>query len=420
MWVLFTTALVATVYGMLQSDTATSAVAAAVLIVAWFGLMDEERVNRLGNFARLWLRLPGLRRALEGSSSDARRAQPLLRLFARRYPVYMRCPFRIDETGQVHVARSPAERSVPFTGDTAPAMCSDLRAILDEEGVRFPDIRILWLLVNRAVLDVARERVQKEVVQPADGDPEQVWRLFARFESARAAEWGGPALLHREALAELLRDQSDAVDWRHAHALTAWVDGGIERARRRALGARRKDRLRADLTSVDGSSQAVRPRPLAHDLTVDGLVRLAAGDMEGAARALAEVFGSLPADKADGRERFAEGWFVAEHADGMVVFQLGWAEQGSVPRSAVERALANKVRCGAATAVLLALAHVHADVVLLADEVGVLVLPSEALARMLDYHTDRMWQTIEWSLRASSKSNVEGNYTQGLELGLST
>ncbi len=410
MWILFAVALAGAAYNMLEGGVARAAVASAVLALAWLGLAGEERLRLYVRLLPLWLELPKLRRELSLCTVAVRDARSYLRLFARRYPVYMRCPFRIDECGRVQIARSSAERGIPFTPHSAPAMHHDLGAILSEEGMHFPDVRILWLLLNREVLDMAKERIDEEVARDAGGDLKRVWRSFAQWERARTAEWGGLSLLYREALAEVLCGQYGLADERCAGHRTAWIDHEIEQARRQALLDRRKERLRADLsaTTVNRASVSLDELSPDRDVTVDRLAELAADDMSGTVRILMDVFGVKEMDDRCG-ERSIQGYFLADHEGSSVVFQVGWTEQGAVPRAAVERALAGKTRERVQSAVLLALGRMEPEVVMLADDVGVLVLPSAALARMLDYHADRMWKTVEWSLRASRGAVVKAS-----------
>lgn len=442
MFFTYTAGLVILILGLRAGLAGLIAVGGGIVCVAWGGLLTEERLAGLWRIWRLRTDLPGLSRFFRRESVAVARARPLCRVFARHYLVYLRCPYRLDEDGRVRMASSRAERRGPFSVATLPPMFADLANILAEEGIHFPALSPLVLIVNREVMAEARERLRREVLGGGNADGlrgSDLWGRFVRFETARVAEWGGLTLYWREAMADVLA-QEQSREWiAHdrerlgARTVSEWIDRGIQAGREAALHRLRADRLRIRLQNgvlakADEifRAQGAPDEGLRPSLTVRDLGMRAKADIARVTRELRDVFAASPETMdgigPDGQEevRLAEGYFVAHSEGRRVVFQVGAAVSGTVGATAIDRAFVHRAREGADQAVLLALGPVAPEIVQRADSIGVLVLPQESLDRLLAYHTDRMWQTVEWSLRAASLSKNVETSNLPVEIGFST
>lgn len=429
MFFVYVAGLVILLVGLRAGPAGLTAVGAGIVCVAWGGLMAEERLVEWYHIWRLRAALPRLERFFREESATVAQARPLCRIFARHYPVYLRCPYRLDERGHVKLARSRAERRILFRGASLPPLFTDLANILAEEGIHFPALEPLVLLVNQEVMEQARERLRGglgDLAGRAAGYG--LWAWFVRFEADRAVEWGGLTLYWREALADVLMRDADprwiAQDKSRLGARTAneWIDRSIREGRESILRRSRANRLRALLQEDEVNRGAVRPWDAAPQerfsvapLTVRELGLRANEDIAGVAKELRDVFaaGSENFDESalDGREdRLAQGYFLARSEGRLVLFQVGQPGFGTTDTAAVDRAFVHKMRENADQAVLLALGPIAPDAVRRADSIGILVLPPEALDRLLAYHTDRIWQTVDWSLRVASLSkNIEAD-----------
>ncbi|MCY0876574.1 MAG: hypothetical protein OWT28_09945 [Firmicutes bacterium] len=411
--------------------------------VLWWGAAGDTALVDLASRLRLEWQRHHLQFAFRLDEREIERARQTCRTFLRRYPHHVRVPFALTEEGRVVIRCMGCKSCRDFAMSAIPAPYLDLQTIMAKNGIHFTHPLLPILLLNQEVRRGIRLRLQDEVVQAIAVDSEDQWgRLWLRFalwERERQAQEGGKSLLYREELANYIVEQLSEQLVRRLprlsdRSLTRLIDKGIAQAEEQLLRRQRAMKLEAFMrTTNEGVATAKKDEDQAAEADLDWAVtatQLAAqfeASPERVTGWLCKVFTGTDDQKAQKREASTLGYFLADSGVERIVFQVGWRSGDYVSASAIERAYTARSRENAQRCVVLALGPVSPDVYMDADELGVLVLPVEALDRLLTYHADRMWQTIEWSLRASSKAtlrdgdkNVHDDFAQVLELGLST
>lgn len=434
-------ALLASGFGLLFAGVwwgqlAFSSVGLGILVVAVSSVFEDEHTAALWRLLRLRVELTGLRRSHARVETVMNATLPWCRMFAERYPVYWRLPYDLRDDGLLKLSVTPLAWLIPFREDAAPESLRDLAEVLAQQGVEIPGVRWLALWVNREVFRTARRRVLSEALggnAPLSLDAARdAFERYVHWEKRRTENQGEPSLLYREALGDILQTHLDVRELKRSVGLSsrasivAWLLTGIADAERDILCERRAEELRRRLTVADD-----RPPPFVQALSVERLRELAIVSLEAATRAACGVFASEGGSEANQGE-WSEGRFVSAASGSIVLFQLGWDAGPETTVAVVERTYVRKARIGASHAVVLALSRTPEAVLRAADELGILVLAADALDRLLSYHSERMWQTVDWSLRTSLRARTPSdtqrdgenrekeNEDLGLELGLST
>lgn len=388
--------------------------------------------------AQMWQ----LRLAVTRDAIDLERAQPLCATFIARYPHVLRLPFRLTEENTIELAPTLAERECQWPHPPVPTPYQDLAAVLALRKIFLSHVDLVLLLVNREARRLVRRRLVKEVIQELTvrdkAGLERLWLRFIIWERERAVEDGGRTLLYREELAAWLLDHLPPDVCKEYHRMsskrwTRWFNAALHRAevnlqqRKRAVLLEATMNLHDCVPVVKEKSTISSTGDFPWATSVEELAAHFHDAPEQVTAWLRRLFtGQEGGDATQRAEAFSLGYFLAMSGDERVLFQVGWEEQGEVPEAVVERAYVCTGRERADRTVILSLAPVSMNLCREADELGVLVLPVEAFDKLLAYHVDRIWRTVEWSLRASRRPEQEKsvesieNLTKVLELGLST
>ncbi len=430
MIIFFLVGAIVAAFGVFTGHLSYASLGTGLFILSGAALSNEKWWQEARGTAINFIKLVRLRRLLANHLNEIERASGLCEVFAEHFPNYIRLPFILDEQNKVQLAPCAMERA-QVSRNLIPEPINDLATILASQGISFADVLLLALVVNREVMRFTKERIRLEVIEvggePFSDDLRKICLRYVVWEQAQVQLNGGKSLHYREALTDLFREHytfreiKGILGANSARTMTQVIDYGITSAQEGMTRKKRAVRLQAALVDEPAQERNTGQQPTL--LTVSALSQLAKHDVLAATRTLREVFlqgqDSHYIDQSD----CEQGFFLANSGSQRVLFQLGCGNDGILTKSAVEHALGNKMKMGADKVILIALDHVDTQVLLEADALHVLVLPPEALDRLLSYYTDRMWQTVEWSLRVSARQSVadqKENHPIGLELGLST
>ncbi|MHB1628058.1 MAG: hypothetical protein ACYCVB_06745 [Bacilli bacterium] len=435
-------------FGLWWKALGMAVIGAGIFTVCWIDLLDESVGSRLGVRLRLLAQLPRVRTRTRREMGVIDGILPLCRQYAERYPVYVRLPFVLGESGEIYIALSDAERKTPFSYSTVPGPVHDLAAIVSRRTHTAINSLTLLLILNREVRRLHAETLSQAVWQGRDdgaqADFSAACLRFAVWERERARYEGACTLLYRDLFAQTVFDRFTVRQLRsscralRATGAASMVDRAVADAWTRSMQAKRAVRLEAVLQKQRGNAgRSAVPAPFwpesgaTHSTAT--AEQLAALDPSAAARRLQAVFATGEPAAEQHASAHDRGYFVAASEGKRVLFQVGFLAAGSVPASAVAQAYTHAGLESADQAIILALGPVQDDVLKEADELGVLMLPWEHLDRLLAVHADRMWHAVEWSLRASRRAEAappgppqhdaardKENQTGVLELGLST
>lgn len=442
MTALFAFTLLLAFAGYLEHWTGVAVIATGAAGVLWWEVLQDSDWQALVRWIALTRQRKRLQEQLAMDIRAFEQARETCRAFLRRYPYHVRIPFSLADDGQVLLVRR-ARDTIHFAVSALPAPYLDAQTVLAKKGVVFTHPLAFILLLNQEMRNAVRRRLTTEVLQglSLDRDDEwaRLWLRFALWERERQEQEGGRTLLYREELAAYIAEvAAQQVERRlyglSSRAFTQWIDKGIANAQEQMLLKKRAYRLESVLQVKDGAPEEIRPQAVTPD-DRDGDFAVSAAQLaaryDSAAQQvtnwLCKVFTGTDKPLAQSAEAQGLGYFVASSGQERVVFQVGWLESDTVSRHAVERAFAARSLEHAQRAVVLALGPATSDVYRDADELGVLLLPVEELDRLLSYHADRVWQTVEWSLRtcqtapsADRAKDGTDNLAKTLELGLST
>ncbi len=434
--------------GLWWKAVGAAVIGAGIFVVCWIGLIDETSGSRWGVSLRLLVRLPRVYMRIRRELDIIETILPLCRQYAERYPVYIRLPFVLGERHEIYIAPSDAEKNTPFSHLTVPAPVHDVATIVSRRTHVVVDPLTLLLVINREVRRLHTETLLKAVWQGTgrslQTDFFAACLRYAIWERERSRQEGGFTLLYRDIFAESVLERFSIEELRtfcqtpRSAGVSRIVDKAVAEAWNRSVQTKRALRLEAMLQkrSTDESRSPAQEtscsEPVAmHDAAT--LAHLAEIDLGAAVRRLQDVFTgteSAVEQHSDGLDR---GYFVAASGEQRVLFQIGLLCDGSVAKSVVAQAYTHAGLERTDQAIILALGPIHDDVLRDADKLGLLVLLWEPLDRLLAAHADRMWQAVEWSLRASRRTDAttpelpqngtaanDENVTGVLELGLST
>lgn len=434
--------------GLWWKAVGTAVIGAGVFTVCWIELMDEADASRFGARVRLLAQLPRLRLRLRRDLAAASVVLPLCRQYAERYPVYVRLPFILGECDEIRFAPSDAERKTSLSHSIVPGPVHDLAMIVSRRTHTVVDPLTLLLIINREVrrqhTETLLQAIWQERGHTSQTDFFAACLRFAVWERERSRCEGGCTLLYRDLFAESVLAHFTVQQLRmfcrmsRRTSVSRIIDKAVADAWNRSLQTKRavrleaalQNKLAADTDSVEQEQSL--PGPFAKQGAAV-LAQLAEIDLAAVTRRLEAVFataGSAAEQHATARDK---GYFVVVSAGKRVLFQVGTVLAGYVDAAVVAEAYTHAGLEYADRTVILALGPVHEDVLKDADQLGLLVLLWEDLDRLLAVHADRMWQAVEWSLRASRRTDAERsellpngtaanseNQSGVLELGLST
>ncbi|MCI0183900.1 MAG: hypothetical protein OWR52_08705 [Acidibacillus sp.] len=426
----------------LHNDSALI-IGSGLFTVSWFTIIDEVQGSPVITWSKRCLYKWSIQWKLRKLIHEHEEIVGLCRRFAQKYPRYLRVPYQFGESNEVRLAKLPIVYAHHVSIKEFPAPWNDLAVVAKRQIGFSVDVLLLVLIANREVCKFYRSRIEIEVLQKKQLETAEDFASaclrFSIWERECERENGAPTFLYRELFATLLEEFWSVQQMRQfvkATRLTpvlTIVNTGIAIAQEAVVKNRRAIILESRLFNKersDGVHEDVDLEVENELLTVDSLNQLATENMVACIHLIQEVFIQDKASLATRCEAEHDGYFVTHTGNQRILFQIGVAdEDGSVALSILDHVYVRMALEQTVRAMVLSLGKVDARFLQYADQLGILVLPSAELDRLLAAYTERMWHIVDWSLRTSMRAQKQVDDdveilneipSEGLELGLST
>ncbi len=442
LWVL---SLILCGVGLWLKQTSMLIIGLGLFSISWATMMDDVLGSPIATLITLRINKWVIQWRVRKLLFEHEKLLLLCRRFAQKYPRYLRISYRLGEFNEISVDPLLSGQLLPINRELIPTPWHDLAALVQRHVGQTIDVLLLVLVANREVCRLYRDRIEKEVIQNKEletaEDFSSACLRFSIWERECEKESGVMTLLYRELFASLLEESwslhrmRQFVKVRRYSSLLAVVNKGISDAKESVAKNRRAILLESHLVKNQGTNT---PHTLFQSetesvpLSIDSLRHVAKENLPFCVHLLREIFMDEKTSTAYRMEAEEDGYFMTDAAEGRILFQVGLTVEGdTLETTLLDRVYVRMALEQADRALILALGRLDTQFLQYADELSILVLPSEELDRLLSAYTERMWHIVDWSLRTSMRihertdlqgevKNSEEITSEGLELGLST